>query len=113
VNVTAYWSITDFYVDGVRLDLAQSGWDVEKVVSLDFMPSVIAVYAYSSVYGVLASDSAGLITDASWKCSKAPDVNWMLPAFNDSSWPTPVLNTFNGDSSVDPCVKLRYISMLT
>ena len=52
-------------------------------VNLNFLPSVLAVSgvrAAATVYfGILASDSAGYVSDASWRCTSVFHPDWMLP----------------------------------
>jgi len=108
LNVTAVERYHYIYFDGVEYLFGDGVANkvtpsLVDTISANFLPSVIAVYASSGYdYGVLASDSAGYVTDASWKCTGNNFADWMLTSFNDSAWPTPVMGKINEDNSVGP-----------
>jgi len=90
------------FVDGRLYDIPNDAtWNLKGSLNLNFKPSVIAVAASSTTttFGIMASDSAGDVTDASWKCTRVYYVDWVLPEFNDSSWPAVWVKTANGDRS--------------
>jgi len=105
-NVTSMEKYFNVYFDGVEYLFGDSvgnklNWNLQDTILADFMPSVIAVYAYSSSnLGVLASDSAGLVTNTSWKCTRNVYADWMLTSFDDSAWPTPLVKKINGQRDI-------------
>jgi hypothetical protein len=54
------------------------------------------------VAGILASvDGDKLVTDKSWKCTTAPQVDgWTSSTFNDNSWPDAVISGTNTASDI-------------
>lgn len=66
LSVTLDDYVRDFYVDGRQYDVPMADvWHVKGTLSLDYMPSVIAVSGndIGGTFGFLASDNAGRITD--------------------------------------------------
>jgi len=110
INVTAVNGYHNIYFDGIEYLFGEGvankqNWVLVDSISANFLPSVIAVYASSGAdYGILASDSAGYVTDASWKCTGNNYADWMLTSFDDSAWPIPVMVKINEDHSVGPYV---------
>jgi len=96
-----------FYTDG-RLYAIPNSASMYTMgsLNLNYIPSVIAVIAYRGdtdvTFGTLASDSAGYVTDAGWKCTQYFHADWMLPEFDDSAWPAALTKTQNGDESTSP-----------
>ena len=102
LNLTSIHYIYDVFIDGVRYDLNNwNVWNLKGSISVDYVPSVIGVYFHSTAvrYGLIASDSAALVTGSSWKCTEAIYNDWMLTEFNDSSWPNAKVFSRNGDIS--------------
>jgi hypothetical protein len=94
LTITANATLDEVYLDGVEVSNTNlpnsadpSKTDKVRAVSA---PSVIAVSAsrqfLAKSYGILASDSQGRVTDASWKCSSYEEDNWFDPSFDDSNW---------------------------
>jgi hypothetical protein len=104
INVTVDDVLLKLYVDGVPYDVANSDvWHLKGTVNVDFLPSVIGIYGKVTVppFGILASDSAGFVTDGTWKCTKNVYSDWMLTSFDDSAWPTALVEEMNGNRSSD------------
>jgi len=101
INITVDDTIRDIHFDGIRYTGAlpfASLWSVADTVSLPSKPSVIAVHAFNvkGTAGIIASDSAGHVTDSSWKCTSSVYANWTATSFNDSLWPAAVQESING-----------------
>ena len=52
----------------------------------------------------MMSDSAGYVTDESWRCTKTVYEDSMLPGFNDSTWKAPYVFKVNEDQTIAPLV---------
>jgi hypothetical protein len=99
INITVDDLLFDIYLDGVKYDTVYDGsWDLKDTVNADFLPKVVAVYGRDTgaMFGVIASDSAGYVTDDGWKCTKDVYADWMLPDYDDSVWPTALVEEMNG-----------------
>jgi hypothetical protein len=100
LNITADDILDDLFIDGIRYDLTWwASWDLKDTINLDFMPKVVAVYAHltAAMFGIIASDSAGFVTDGSWKCTQKVYADWMLPDYDDSAWPAAMVEEVNGN----------------
>ena len=85
--------------DGGALLLDNWNWYHAHTVTLSTSPCVLAVYAIDSGVqaGILAETSTGVVTDASWKCSTSPGLNWSRASFDDSAWSYARVIATNGD----------------
>ena len=88
------------YHDG-NVVLSDDDWRYEHTVSLDDVCVLaINVVDYSSNFGLLASTSTGVVTNASWKCSSGVEqTGWHLPDFDDAAWSQAWVTSANGGSS--------------
>ena len=66
---------------------SDDNWGLAHTVTLadTCVLAVKGVY-YGGSYGILASTSTGVVSDASWKCSAVEQSGWHLPDFNDAAW---------------------------
>ena len=96
ISISAFTITTDdsfqLYFDGVeQTNLPnQNDWQKTDTVDLPWGTRVIAVAGTNNYgqAGILASSSDGsILTDASWKCSKILEDDWMEETFNDCGWP--------------------------
>jgi hypothetical protein len=92
LNITVDNTIRELYFDGNKYtgNMPRYGdLGIKDSANLLKPPSVIAVSGYDSggVYGMLASDSEGFLTDGSWKCTHLLYDNWFAANFDDSAWP--------------------------
>merc|ERR1711962_944153 len=80
---------TKVFLDGIQFtDSSMSKWDETSEISLPFNAKVIAISCINSKghYGIKASTSYGIVTDATWRCSNVEEDNWMMTDFDDSTW---------------------------
>jgi len=79
----------EVFLDGVKYtDDAMKDYLTTSKVSIPPHTDVIAISCKDTGgnEGILASTSAGIVTDGSWKCSSVKEDNWMMPDFDDSEW---------------------------
>lgn len=102
LNITVDDVLAEIYFDGVLYTGSlpnRAIFNVKDQIDLSVPPSLIAVKAkdLGGLYGILAHDSEGHITDASWKCTDTFYADWALATYDDSAWPVAVTKGTNRD----------------
>ena len=88
-----------YNVNGHHVLTSSSGQ--AQTVTLQSGTCVLAMLVQNSYgqAGLLAETSTGVVTDASWKCSRTYGHYWHHPSFDDSSWPNARVVATNGDGT--------------
>ena len=61
--------------------------DTSSVSLTDVCVLTVKAENWEGGYGVIASTSTGVVTNASWKCSGGVEqTGWHLPGFDDAAW---------------------------
>ena len=86
-----------YNVNGHHVLTSSSGQ--AQTVTLQSGTCVLAMLVQNSYgqAGLLAETSTGVVTDASWKCSRTYGHYWHQPSFDDSSWPNARVVATNGN----------------
>ena len=80
--------------------LSSGDWRVADDVSLE-NACVLAVKAIDhggGWFGILASTSTGVVSDATWKCRSSHQPGWHLASFDDSAWSRADVMGAHGDT---------------
>ena len=82
-----------------QIVLISSGRGQAQTVTLQSGTCLLAMLVQNSIgqAGLLAETSTGVVTDASWKCSRTFGHYWYYPSFDDSSWPNARIVATNGN----------------
>jgi len=81
--------LTELFLDGVQFtDPAFGNWRNTANMSIPSNTNVIAISCENlwAKYGIKATTSSGIVTDATWRCSNVKEDNWMGTDFDDSTW---------------------------
>ena len=71
---------------GGRVVHSDVTWQYSSTVTLDDACVLAVKGVHYGGYGILASTSTGVVSDASWKCSDVEQSGWHLAGFDDAAW---------------------------
>ena len=78
------------YADGVQVGKDNGKWFMSKIYKLPANTKAVAIRGMNTLRGpagIIGSFSSGLVTDASWRCTKDYTPGWESAEFDDSTWP--------------------------
>ena len=98
----------ELYVDGYKLADDNKIWNKPKIFKFPSTTQVIVIHGTDTggIGGIIGNFSNGILTDATWKCTKIWYEGWNTAEYDDSFWPIAVadatrIHLFQGFEAVE------------